>query len=182
MEKLVSFLKNGITLLVLVACIEGVTPGNVQGAILCLESDGETVRTRRREVACTNRGGTRLALSTLTGQTGPQGETGPSALLCWANIQSDGTLNSYGGSGTTGVVVVRDSAGAYSATCTGTYTGLTGSADISTFTTPGVSTFTSAATSVTVNETTIDLNVFTRNSSGTLSDQDVKVLAVGETS
>lgn len=57
-----------------------------------------------------------------TGPQGPAGQNGSSSVLCFAKVDSSGTLLNFGGTGTTSVEV-SSAGGGYDITCNGNYSG-----------------------------------------------------------
>lgn len=177
-----------LSVLVAVVCHTAV-PMEAEADVICRKSDGETLITKRRARRCTRRGGTVLTYSTLKGETGATGATGPtgpsgsSTILCFAKVQSDGTVTSYGGQGTTGVTVNNATTGYYEVTCTGSYSGITGVSDISGLATTAVSLYNIAVNDGDSASTTqIELKVYIRQLDATAANADFQVMVLAETS
>ena len=160
---------------------------SAEAAILCLGADGETVTSVKREKRCNRKGGTRLTYTALKGnqgEPGPAGEDGSSTILCFAKVQADGTVVSFGGNGTTSVTAAPGLDGVYVVTCAGKYPGITSADDIHGFATSQSSLRNAAETHAgPAGEEEIRMTVLLRNlNSFNLEDGDFVIMAVAETS
>jgi len=121
------------------------------------------------------------------GIQGPQGPAGDSRILCFAYISFNGLIRSYGGKGTTNVIVSHtNGSGAYTITCQGNYPGITSSNNVVRFATIQTGADDSRTITTqsfgTYNSTTLSVETRTFNAGGSSTDYSHSIMVIGETS
>ena len=165
--------------LLLLSVVFVASPSFAAPSIVCRFPDGSLQI--RKEGACTRRGGTAATVQSLD----------QSPVLCFANIAgsqgASASVRSFGGASTTGVTVSYVGAGHFTVTCSGTYTGITGTDDITPMTSMldtdnyDVASLSMDAGSASENQIVLDVWTWeTKDDTADLVDRDFSVVVLAD--